>query len=136
MNRIYFFLIAALLLFAVLNCNKSSNDTPAPADIPGSVQIDHPATNVFYINGTPINIDGTMTDNNNLVSAKVEVKNKTTNTTLFQQTTNTGNVNFYRFNWSYTLTGITTTTPGSVKVTAKDKLGNEVYKEVDITLDN
>lgn len=136
MNRIYFFLIAGFYMCTVLSCNKSSSNTTPPADVPGSVQIDHPVANAIYTNGSPILIDGTMTDNNNLVSAKVEVKNKTTSATLYQQTTNTGNVTFYRFSWTYTLSGITTLTPGTVKVTAKDNLGNEVYKEVDITFDN
>lgn len=129
----------ALPLFAIFafsaGCKKSSSTTP-PTNVASVIQVDNPRTGLICPNGSPININGTMSDDNGLSTAKVEVKNKTTNTTLYQATVNTGNTTYYRFSWSYTLTGITTYSPGSVKVTAKDQLGNEVSSEVDIFLDN
>jgi hypothetical protein len=135
MKRIYFSFVAFFALVVFFNCKKS-NSTSVPADSPSVIQIDHPTTSAVYINSFPILVDGTITDPDNLTTVKVEIKNKTTNATLYQQTANTGTVSFYRFNWSYTLTGITTTTPGSVKITTTDKLGYEVSKEINITLDN
>ena len=69
-------------------------------------------------------------------SVRIEVKNKTTNAVLFQQSSPAGNATFYRFLWNWVVTGITTITPATVKITAKDLQSNEVVKEVDITLDN
>jgi len=129
--------ISALIMLAVASCQKDSGSTtPATDSSPSLIQIDFPVTGAIYANGSALNITGTITDNDNLSTAKVEVKNKTTNATLNQQTSSTGNVTFYRFQWSWTITGITATTPGTVKITAKDKNGFEVTKEVDITLDN
>jgi hypothetical protein len=65
----------------------------------------------------------------------VEIRNKTTGAILFQQSSTTGNVGFYRFLWNWTVTGVTGPTTATVKVIAKDKLNNEVFKEMDVQLD-
>lgn len=135
MSKSYFLPVTMAALLLISSCKKNSSSTP-PANVAGVVNVDNPTTGLICPNGSPISINGTMSDDNGLSTAKVEVKNKTTNTTLYQATVNTGNTTYFRFSWSYTLTGNTTYSPGSVKVTAKDQLGNEVSKEVDIFLDN
>lgn len=77
-----------------------------------------------------------MTDNHVLATAKVEIRNKTTGTILFQQTSATGNVSLYRFLWNWTVSGITSPITATVKVIAIDTRSNQVSKEVDVTLTN
>lgn len=77
-----------------------------------------------------------MTDNNGLSTARVEIRNKTTTALLYQQSSTTGSVSFYRFLWNWTITGITTTTIATVKIVARDKQSNEISREIDVTLDN
>lgn len=134
MKRIFFLPVLAGAVFILNSCKKDSSSPPA--NVASVITVDNPTTGLICPNGSPININGTISDDNGLSTAKVEVKNKSTNVTLYQATINTGNTTFYRFTWSYTLTGNTSYVPGSVKVTAKDQLGNEVSKEVDIFLDN
>lgn len=128
----------SILLFitlAGLNCKKDSNNNLAP-DIPGTITITLPVTGTIYDNGFSLRTEGEMSDDNGLGSAKVEVRNKTTGAILFQQTSTPGNVTFYRFAWSWTVTGITSPITATVKVIAIDKLSNQVIKEVDVTLSN
>ena len=77
-----------------------------------------------------------MTDNNGLSTARVEIRNKTTTALLYQQSSTTGSVSFYRFLWNWTITGITTTTIATVKIVARDKQSKEISREIDVTLDN
>jgi Bacterial Ig domain len=120
--------------FAGLSCGKSGGSGTEP-DVAGTVTITAPVNGPIYTNGSPLTIEGEMTDNNVLAIAKVEIRNKTSGAVLFQASSNTGNVSFYRFLWTWNITGITTATVVTVKVTARDKLGNEVFKEVDAKLD-
>lgn len=128
--------IVSILLIGACQKDDGGSSTPATDTFPSVITVDFPTAGTVYINGANINITGTITDNNNLSTAKVEIKNKTTNAILNQQTSGTGTVTFYRFNWNWTVSGISSPTPGTVKITAKDKNGFEVTKEVDITLDN
>ena len=137
MKKIVCFTSLVFFLFILLSCGKkSSGGTNPPADTPSDIQIDFPRTGVIYTNGFALAISGTVIDNNNLVTVKAEVKNKTSGATLYEQSASTGTVSFYRFQWSWTITGITVTTPATVRITATDKLNNQVSKDVDITLDN
>ncbi|HMU46967.1 MAG TPA: hypothetical protein PKC72_11395 [Chitinophagaceae bacterium] len=129
--KFYAMLFITVLLFG--SCKKDSATEPEVATI---INITSPATLAIYLNGSNLTIEGDMSDDNVLSQARVEIRNKSTNAILFQQASSTGNVGFYRFLWNWTITGITTTTMATVKVIAKDKLSNEVSKEVDITLDN
>jgi hypothetical protein len=128
---------AALLFIALsfINCKKDSASTPA-ADIAGRIDFTLPIAGSIYDNGLVLKTEGGMNDDNGLASAKVEIRNKTTGAILFQQTSATGNVTFYRFLWNWTVTGITGVIPATVKVIAIDKLSNQIFKEVDITLTN
>lgn len=126
------FAVCAILL---MNCNKDSGSS-TPADTAATIDITSPVTGVIYINGSNLSIAGTIADNDVLSTAKVEVRNKTTNAILFQQTDNTGNVGFYRFTWNWVISGITTPTQGTVKIISKDKYGYETSKSIDINFDN
>jgi len=119
-----------------ISCKKNSSSTTPPADTPSDIQITSPTAGTIGINGTNLRIEGTITDNNVLTSARVEIRNKNSGAVLFQQSSSTGNVTFYRFLWNWTITGITSTIQATIKVTAKDKYLYEVFKEVDIVLDN
>lgn len=120
----------SILMFT--NCKK--NNSPEP-DVPGEITITYPTPLVIFINGSVLKVEGEMTDNNVLSLARVEIRNKTTNAILFQQSNTTGNVGYFFFQWNWTVTGITSTTQAIIKVFAKDKLSNEVSKEIEITLD-
>jgi hypothetical protein len=133
MSRSLLFLL--IIAFLAFNCSKKGS-TATPADSPSVITINAPVTGVFVTNGSSLNISGDMTDNNALVSTKVEIKNKNTGTVYNTQSANTGNVTFYHFSWNWTVTGITTLTPAVVRVTSKDRYGYEVFSEVEITLDN
>lgn len=128
--------LTAILFIALCSFNcKKNNNTPEP-DVAGTILITSPSPATIYDNGFVLKTEGEMSDNNVLASAKVEIRNKTTGAILFQQTSTTGNVGFYRFLWNWTVTGITTTITATVKVIAIDKLSNQVFKEVDVTLNN
>lgn len=132
----YFFLLLALpfVLFFV-SCKKDNGGTGA-TDIASIIDITKPATGIIYINGTVLPIEGLMIDDNGLTTARVEIRNKSTGTILNQQSFQTGNITAYSFNWNWTVAGMTSQITATVKVTAKDKLNNEVFKELDITLSN
>jgi len=122
------------ITFICLNCNKDSGSTPTPSDIAGIINITSPVTNTTYQNGDHFITQGDMTDNNVIASAKVEIRNKTTGAILFQQTTLIGNETFYRFLWDWIVTGVTADFTATVKVINTDKLGNQVFKEVDVRM--
>lgn len=125
------FLIA--ISFATIHCKKE--EAPAlPPDQPGSVTITTPVANTLYENGFVLTVEGEMIDNNVLSTARVEVRNKTTGALLFQQSTPTGNVTFFRFLWNWTVTGMTANIVATVKITAVDFQSREVSKQVDIFL--
>jgi len=129
-------LLLLLLSFTALHCKKDNGGNTTVTDRPSVINITKPATGTIYLNGTPLVIEGEMTDLNVLATARVEIRNKTTNAVLFQQSNPTTNVTFYRFQWSWTVSGISGPVPVTVKVTAIDKLAKEVSKEVDAMLDN
>ena len=140
MARFRFFSLFIFISFISLTCSKSSsndnnNNTP-PADSPSDIQIDYPGTGVTYTNGFNLVVSGTITDNNTVATAKVEIKNKTTGAVLYQQTSSAGNVYLYRFSWNWTVSGILVTTPATVKITSTDFYNYQVSKEINITLDN
>ena len=125
------------ILFILLSCNKKSGSTTPPADTPSDIQIDLPNnTGVIYTTGFPLAVSGIIIDDDILATAKVEIKNKTTGVILYQQTASGVNVALYRFQWSWIVNGITVTTPATVKITATDRYGYKVSKEIDIILDN
>ena len=129
-------LVISLISFVCLStsCKKKGNTTEP--EVPSVITITTPTAGTVYINGSGLRVTGNMTDDNVLSVAKVEIRNKVSGTVYNTQSSTTGNVGYFGFDWAWTVTGITTTTQATVKVTAKDKLGNEVYTEVDVTLDN
>jgi len=137
MKRIFSCLVLAVSLSIGIGCNKDdSGGGSTPADTLASIVIDFPLPGALYANGSTMTISGTMVDNNVLSTAKVEIKNKATGALYNSQTSSTGNVTFYRYGWTWSITGITTLTPAIIRITAKDKYNYEVFKEVEVTLDN
>jgi hypothetical protein len=63
------------------------------------------------------------------------VKNKATGAVLFTQTTPTGNVPMYSFDWSLSVSGIVATFTATVKITSTDQYDYQTTKEVDIILE-
>ncbi len=128
-------LLSLILLISIFsfNCKENGDDTP-PSNQNGSVEIAMPTPNTIYDNGFVMRIEGQMTDNNFISSARVEVRNKTTGAILYQQNTSTPVVSFYRFLWNWTISGITSTITATVKVTVVDQLGNQAFKEVDVMI--
>lgn len=129
-------LLSLLIAITTINCKKDDGGTTNTTDTPGTITITIPTTSNVFINGTPLRVEGEMTDMNVLATAKVEIKNKATGAVLYQQSNPTTNVSFFRFMFSWTVSGITAPTPATIKVTAIDKLSNQVSKEVDVTLVN
>jgi len=54
---------------------------------------------------------------------------------LFTQTTLTGNVPMYSFDWSLAVSGIVATFTATVKITSTDQYDYQTTKEVDIILE-
>lgn len=126
-------LFVGLLVFLVA-CKKDNNNTPA--DKPAIIDITKPSTGVSYTNGTALPIEGLIIDDNGLSQARLEIRNKATGTLLNQQSSATGNFNYYNFQWTWTVTGMTATIQAIVKVISKDRYGYEASKELEITLTN
>ncbi len=131
--------ISLILLFVVIttiSCKKDDGGTTNTTDTASTITFTVPTAGNIFINGTPLRVEGEMSDLNGLVTARVEIKNKTTGAVLFQQSNPTSNVTFFRFMFSWTVSGISAPTPATIKVTAIDKFSNQVSKEVDVTLVN
>ncbi len=134
MNRIPgITLIFCLIIFSI-SCKKDNNTQPT--DVPSIINFTKPNAGIIYPNGTVLSIEGLMIDDNGLTTATLEIRNKTTGAILNQQTSTTGNVTAYNFTWNWTVTGMTAQITGTVKVIAKDRLGNNFSKEIDVTLSN
>lgn len=124
--------IFSLLIFST-NCKKDNGGT-TQTDTPSVIVITVPTPGTVVLNGSVLKIEGEITDNNNLSTANVVVRNKTSGAILFQQSATTGSVSFYRFLWNWTVSGVSSTITATIRVTAKDKLNNEVFKEIEVSL--
>jgi hypothetical protein len=129
--RSLFISLSALALIVLTGCEKNNNSEP---EVATTILITSPSPAGLYVNGGTMGIEGEMSDDNVLTNAKVEIRNKATGAILYQQSTSTGNVGFYRFLWNWTITGVTAPVTTTVKVIAKDKLNNEVFKEMDVQI--
>lgn len=128
----FLFTLTAICIFAA-GCSKDDNNT-TPADSPALITTTLPAVNTTYFNGSILQVRGNVTDNNGLSTARVEIKNNTTNAILFQQNKSTGNVTYYDLNWDWTVTGITSATNATVKITVTDRYNNQVTKDIQVIL--
>jgi hypothetical protein len=131
--RILFLSAIAAIVFFSAGCSKD-DDNNTPADSPGVITITTPAANTTYINGSILQVRGNVTDNNALSTARVEIKNNATNAILYQQNQSTGNVTYYGLNWDWTVTGITSATNATVKITVTDRYNNQVTKDIPVVL--
>lgn len=133
------FLLAAF--FTVSGCSKDSGSggsggSGGGSNTPGVINITTPVAGTIATNGSTLTVSGDLTDVDGLSQGKVELRNKTTGSVYFQQISGTGGVTFYRFLWSWTVSGITSLTTATLKITCTDRNNNSVTKEIDIQLDN
>jgi hypothetical protein len=138
------FAFFSILLAAFLSFSGCSKDTSSGggsgsgggSNTPGVINLTSPGAGVIVTNGTTLTVTGDLTDVDGLSQGRVELRNKNTNSVYFQQISGTGGVTFYRFLWSWVVSGITTLTPATLKITCVDRNNNTITKEIDIQLDN
>ncbi len=133
MKKILNIVFFPFLLLTGSCSNKDNNSTPG--DTAAVITITAPAANSRYTNASTLQIRGSINDQDVLKNAKVELKNKTSGAVLFSQTSITGNLSLYNFNWSWPVTGITVAFIGTVKITSTDQYNYTTSKEVDIFID-
>lgn len=127
-------LILSLLSLTIISSCKKDEDGP-PSDTAATITITAPAASSRYANSSTLLIRGSINDLDILKNAKVEVKNKTTGAVLFSQTTLTGNLPMYSFDWSWPVAGITALFTATVKITSTDQYDYQTTKEVDIIME-
>jgi hypothetical protein len=127
------FLLPSLVLLLGFGCNKEEENTPPP-DIASVITFTAPTAGTIFLNGTQLQVAGTVSDDQALSAVKVEIRNASNGSILFQQNNPTGNVIFYGFTWNWNITGITTQTNAIVKVIATDRYNYQVSKEVAVVL--
>ena len=125
-------LVPAMALVLCIGCSKDEETTPP--DSPSVITFTAPTAGTIFLNGTQLQVAGTVTDNQALSAVKVEIRNTSTGNILYQQNNPTGNVGFYGFTWNWTISGITTQTNATVKVIATDRYNYQVSKEVAVVL--
>ncbi|HYC40194.1 MAG TPA: hypothetical protein VEB63_06870 [Chitinophagaceae bacterium] len=128
-------LFAVLSLVVLLACKKDDNGNPPP-DTPSTISMTLPTANGHYPNATPLNVRGSITDQDLLKSARVEIKNKANGTMYFSQTAAVANLPQFNFDWSWTVTGMTGIVTATVKVTATDRYDRQTTREVDVFLED
>ena len=133
MKNTFFLLLAAFAFLGFSGCSKSNNNNNNSSDISSIIQITSPTPASIYINGSTLQVRGNISDPNGLSSAKLVVK-ANTGMLLYQTETPTGSVTYYNLNWDWPITGITTSTPVTLTVTAKDYNSKLISKDVSFTL--
>ncbi|MBK6935516.1 MAG: hypothetical protein IPH18_00455 [Chitinophagaceae bacterium] len=124
-----------LISFVTLlsGCSKNSSSNNNSSDISSIIQITSPTPASIYFNGSTLQVRGNISDPNGLNSAKLVIK-ANTGVLLYQTESPTGNVTYYNLNWDWPITGITTSTPVTLTVTAKDYNSKLISKDVSLTL--
>jgi hypothetical protein len=128
--------ILFLVFFAVTGCKKDETGNSNVTETPSVINVTLPVASAIYTNGSVLRTEGDISDINGLATATIQIRNKTSGAILYQQSNPTGNVSFYRFTWNWTVTGISSITTATIKITATDKNSVQVSKEIDILLDN
>lgn len=141
MKLTLFFSLIITATTLITGCSKDSSGGGSGggsggSNTPGVINLTSPGAGVIVTNGTTLTVTGDLTDVDGLSQGRVELRNKNTNGVYFQQISGTGGVTFYRFLWSWVVSGITTLTPATLKITCVDRNNNIVTKEIDIQLDN
>ena len=125
-------ILLLITTIGLVNCGKDEDEKPP--DTPSVINITTPTAGTIVLNGTGLQITGDVADDNALETVRAEVRNSTTNTVMYQQNNTTGNVLFYNYQFNWTVAGVSTTTNAVVKITATDRYGYQVSKEVAIVL--
>ncbi len=134
MKKIYPLVFMLTVVFLITGCSKDNDNNTPPADSPSVITITTPPAGTIFINGSTLQVRGNVTDNNALSSARIEIRNTTSNAILYQQNQSTGNVLYYDLNWNWTVTGITSTVNAMIKITVTDRYNYQVTKEVAVVL--
>ncbi len=128
-----FCLLAIIALVPALNGCGNDEDT-RPPDTPSVINIETPIAGTIFLNGTNLQVKGDVADDNALEFVRLEIKNSSSGQVYYQQNNATGNVLFHNFLWNWTVTGISSSTNVTVKVTAVDRYDYQVSKEVNVVL--
>lgn len=136
MNKFLLYFALFFSSVSVISCGDKG-DTPPPTDIAGEITYTLPTAGTIYINGSALSVRGNVIDNNGIASVKVEIRNTSTNSVYYQQNNSiTGNPTYFDFNFNWTVAGIATTTPATVRITLTDRYSNVVTKEVSVVLES
>ena len=117
--------VIILLLIFMVACSKdpaTANDTAAPV-----ITLNSPSANQVYTAGQPINISGSITDNNYIAEVHIHVSNTNTGALLMD-------VHLYPAGSTATFNQSLTAVAGvnyKIQVIAKDKAVNEGRSTVD-----
>ena len=122
-----------VVMISIVSCGK--DDDGPPSDTAATITVTAPVPNSRYANGGPLLVRGNIDDQDILKNAKVEIKNKTSGAVLFTQTSATGNLAVYSFDWSWPVSGVAATFTATVKITSTDQYDYQTTKEVDVILD-
>jgi len=123
-----------LLSFWFVSCSKSNDDNNNTPDNLSVITITTPVAGFTYLNGGILKVEGEINDLDKVSTARVQIKNKTTNTLYFEQTSTAGNVTRYFFLWNWTISGISAPVTATVSVTGRDMRGFEISKTVDVAI--
>ncbi len=132
-TKFRFGVLAILMVTFLFSCKKDPDE--GGTSHPTEIVIDIPTNGQIVLNGTNLRVEGSVTDNNVIANVSVQVRNKATGAVLFSSNTTTPSVTFYRYVFNWAVSGVSTTTVATVKVTGKDVGGGESFKEVDVTLE-
>lgn len=128
-------IISALAFTALAACSKddnnNNNSTPDNAAV---ITFTTPNAGITYLNGDNLRVQGEINDADVVKTARVQIKNKSTNAVYYEQTISVGNLLTYPFLWNWTVTGISAPQTATVTVTSTDTKGNNTSKSVDINL--
>lgn len=126
-------LLLALLISIISACSKNS-DSDNPPDNISVITINTPTAGFTYLNGGTLRVEGEINDGDKVTSARVQIKNKTTNAIYFEQTVSAGNITRYFFNWNWVISGVSSPQAAIVSVTSRDTRGFEISKAVEVNL--
>lgn len=125
-------ILLTFLLSAIVSCSKDNNSNNSTPDNISTITISTPIANFTYLNGGVLRIEGEINDPDKVASARVQVKNKSTNAMFYEMTVAAGNITRYFFLWNWTITGISSSQAATVTVTARDARNFEISKSVDV----
>ncbi|HNR15503.1 MAG TPA: hypothetical protein PKG90_02430 [Chitinophagaceae bacterium] len=129
MKKVFWIILTGIMA----SCSKDNNNSNQPDNIT-VITINTPVSGFTYLNGGIMRIEGEINDPDKVATARVQVKNKTTNTVYFDQTSQAGNITHFFFLWDWNISGISSPVVASVIITAKDVRGFEISRSTDVNI--